>query len=683
VFNTHHKISTALHAILPSSKEKVLLEQFLQLDTHNKLFIVSKGLDDHSLKQLRQVEKELESFPLVKKEAFIPSQALQTFQKEYYFYFHPLQKKIEPLDVSFELQQLHARLTQSFVTPIINWQDPFELTQQTDLPFTLKKGKLTLKDYGYLTVFSIPKASTLDEYTIIYTKVTQLEQKYSHIESFSSLYYFVENSQYIKKDATNLVLIATLLLLLLYVIILRNISLLWHTLLTLGSAALFSTLFLGLWYKEISLFVVIFGFSISTVAVDYMFHHYFHGQYETKKGFNKEVFLGFFTTFITFFILSFTPFLLIKQIAQFAMISLLYSYLLFSFMYTRMYFKTRPFQLRLPHVYPIKSVILLPFCIVIAVISSFYFHFDFNIKSLDVHNETLKKKELFFTQKLNTQPYDTILIKAKSIDKLIEYNERIRTIDKHAQSGLNQLISHKTFNEKTQALNTSLFESLRYKIQSQIKDMGFISSAFKDAYKLPTKAPAYTYEQLQQFNIPIIKYQDTYLSYVRVSQDKSNQILNYTFAHTMSLKILFEQHLAQSLHTLLILGLLCLIFIFTVIVWIAKKRAFEALSMLLFPMALIFIYFTQVPINILHLFMFFIIIALGIDYAIYMSKDTQNATIKAILFSALSSFAGFGVLVFSNTPALSSIGSVASIGIMAILILIFFQRKAHGSNRLS
>jgi predicted exporter len=73
----------------------------------------------------------------------------------------------------------------------------------------------------------------------------------------------------------------------------------------------------------------------------------------------------------------------------------------------------------------------------------------------------------------------------------------------------------------------------------------------------------------------------------------------------------------------------------------------------------------------MHFFALIILIAIGIDYGIYMS-NTQNKfnTILAIRYSLLSTFAGFGVLIFSSIVALNSIGLVISLGIISIFILI-------------
>jgi predicted exporter len=78
----------------------------------------------------------------------------------------------------------------------------------------------------------------------------------------------------------------------------------------------------------------------------------------------------------------------------------------------------------------------------------------------------------------------------------------------------------------------------------------------------------------------------------------------------------------------------------------------------------------------MHIFMAFVIMAIGIDYGIYMNepKLSHNTTL-AIIYSLISTFAGFGVLIISNINSLSSIAITAIIGILGILFLLLFQKR--------
>ncbi len=74
--------------------------------------------------------------------------------------------------------------------------------------------------------------------------------------------------------------------------------------------------------------------------------------------------------------------------------------------------------------------------------------------------------------------------------------------------------------------------------------------------------------------------------------------------------------------------------------------------------------------------MLFVILAIGIDYAIYLSKKSDVLTKRAIAYSLVSTFAGFGVLIFSQINALFSMGIIATIGIVSIFILLVFVKGA-------
>jgi len=103
-----------------------------------------------------------------------------------------------------------------------------------------------------------------------------------------------------------------------------------------------------------------------------------------------------------------------------------------------------------------------------------------------------------------------------------------------------------------------------------------------------------------------------------------------------------------------------------------KKRFLYALNYIIFPLSFTLAILVSLDsINIMHLFSLIILIAIGIDYGIYMSNsDKPSNTMLAIKYSLLSTFAAFGVLIFSTIVALNSIGMVITLGCGAIFILI-------------
>lgn len=681
IANIPEKISTNLYTLLPKSENKELLEEFLSFESNKKIFIAVKGLDKTSLEELKHFEKDIQQIEGLKKQIQINSLDFQKYLDKYYFYLNELNtNKIKHLNVQNALNDLYNSILNSFLTTNINKLDPFELINKKENPINIKNGKIVLKDYGYISILSIDKdIKSLDEYEKIYDEIKKYETK--NITTFSSIYYFVENSRYVKNDVNKIILLASFLLICLYFFILRNIKLLINSLLTLASSSLIATIFLTFIYKEISIFVLVFGLSVSTIAIDYMFHHYFHKNYENRSIFNKEVFLGFFTTFIAFFILSFSDFLLIEQITRFAMISLLISYLIFAFIYPQISFRQKEFKFFSQNRISIKKTHIFLISILALSISLQNLHFDFNIKSLDYDNQDLTKKETLFKSLLNNNQ-QTVLIKASSINELILYNEEIKKIDNTSSSSLDKLISKEKFEKKYEELSLSKLKKIKNDLAIQIENTPFKKDSFINAYDYKIEVPNYTLESLSKYNIAIKKYKNFFISYINISNNKYEEIIKKDFIYSLSLKTLFEKNLQNVLNKITFLGLLSLLFIILIIILITKKKMIQALNFLLFPSALIFIYLHFIDINILHIFMFFIILSISIDYAIYSSKDNSQQTNKAIIFSAISSFAGFGVLIFSDINSLFSIGSIATIGIFAILVLIFFQKVNNVSKSL-
>jgi predicted exporter len=444
---TNSKISTNLHSILPDSQNKEMLETFLKFDSNKKIFLAIKDTSKESLEKLKKIESLFLKIDGLKKVQFIQNSALIEFKQEYQLYLNPIDKvKLSTLNVEQELNKLYKSIYDSFFTTPIDKTDPFNLIQKDIQEVNLKKGRLVLKDYGFLAIYSIGnKIDSLQEYEKLYDSIKEIEKHYTDVKSFSTIYYFVENSRYIKNDGKTIALIATITLLLLYLVILKNISLLVNTFLTLGSSALLATILVTTIYPTISIFVLVFGLSISTIAIDYMFHHYFHGKYEKYTGFNKEVFLGFFTTFGAFFILSFVDFLLIKQITIFTMISLLSSYLIFSFIFPYIRFKQISSNKNILNFGVLRNRYIFFSSIIILALCMVNLKFDSNIENLNYDNKELKQTEHFFKERFQQKNSFTVLLKADTIDELIENNEKLKQIDRNLKSPLSNLISKKKF----------------------------------------------------------------------------------------------------------------------------------------------------------------------------------------------------------------------------------------------
>jgi len=184
----------------------------------------------------------------------------------------------------------------------------------------------------------------------------------------------------------------------------------------------------------------------------------------------------------------------------------------------------------------------------------------------------------------------------------------------------------------------------------------------------------YDEKVLHRYGIDVVKLHGNYLTFCMINSRDYEAVMQHDYVESLSLKERFEEMMKSSIDRLIELGILSLVVIM-ILLYIITKRAFlYALVFLLFPMALVALYSYFVPLNILHLFMLFIIVAIGIDYAIYLAHERSLLTKQAIMFSLVSTFAGFGVLIFSNINALFSLGMVSTLGVLAIFILLMFMK---------
>lgn len=681
-FDSFKSISTQLNTILPNSEEKELLQEFNKFPSTKKIFLSVKGLDKNSLNKIKELERELIKIEGLSIEKTKINLELEKYKNDYKFFINDFKDKNLPnlnIDKSFEL--LKSNILNSDFSYLIDKQDPFNLLKKENKSntFLLKNGHLIIKDYGYLSIINLDTSiNSLDKYENIYDSIHTITSSNEEIKTFSPIFYFVENSRIIKNDVNKIILFSSIVLLLLYLVILRNLKLLLNTLITLSSSILLALLISSFLFDKISVFVIVFGVSISTVAIDYMFHHYVHDYYKEKKDFNKEVFLGMITTIGAFFIISFISFDLIKQICYFAIISLLFSYIQFSFLYSKIGFSKKIILNK--NIYKsygkITPKIAIIFSLIIIAISSSQIKFDSNLKNLDVDNTKLKEIEKSFTKTLNLQQNIPVLIKANSIDELIKNARILKVSFPETNIPLSILIDEKEFKSKKEFLEKSNLEEINSLINKKAISFNFKENYFNQAYKYDIEKPIYTIEKLRNLNLEVIPYKNYFISYANLPIDKKEEFYKYDFIQSLSVKDMFENNLVSIYNELIFYGFLTLCFIILMVLLSTRKNYLISFTYILFPLSIILTLSFFMSFNILHLFMIFILLSISIDFGIYMgAENIDENSYKAVFYSLLSTFAGFGVLIFSQINALFSIGIIATMGIIAVTILLIILKR--------
>ncbi len=672
-------ISAQMASILPEGENKELLSEFEKLNRYKQLYLFHKGTDTKSLSKLKEAEKKILN---LKEISLITKSRIQNeFENRYFYILNDIDKaKLANLDIGSELKKIHENIINSPFSFFLDKNDPLNI---------FKKSKQQYKRYtkigneGYITALSINgDINTIEEYKQLYDRIKALEKEYKDLETFSLIYYFVENSQKIKNDTNNIIYLALSVLALLYLVILRDIRLLLNTSATLASSVIFALIAGSFIFEQISIFALIFAISISTVAIDYMFHNYMHRVYSQKRFFNKEVFYGMATTAGAFLIISFTPFNLIKQISLLALFSLVFSYLQFTFSYPLLGLKEPKdiFKIKLPKFSINKTAVTL-FSFTLMALCFYNLKLDTDIKNLDVNNKELQNIDNFFNKHINRDKKTAVLVTGKNMEILLENIHLLKNKYPNIISPLSFLPSKKQFVQKKELLEKYGLENINSALNKRSLETGFREGTFKNSYDPGSLTiPEYNYETLKE--LPLSKYKELYISYILVPQDHHEKIIKESFVKTLSLKKLFEKEIQNSFSSLLWLGLAVFAFIVLMLYLSVKNNFLKALNFILFPVSIAFTLVFFYPLNILHLFMIVVLISLSIDYGIYInSPKSDDQTYKAVGYSLLSTFAGFGVLVFSDINALYSIGLTATAGIISILILLLIQRGYNDPSR--
>jgi len=689
-FDSFKSISTQLHTLLPKSEQKELLQEFNAFQSTKKILLSVKGFDENALNTIKKLEQTLIQIEALSLESFKPNSALEKYKKEYRFYIHDFQDNtIETLDINTQLESLKSNILNADFSYVVDQQDPLNLLTKEKKPDSLSflNGHLILKDYGYLSVFNLDSSlQSLQQYEHIYDSIHTVISSNEEIKVFSPIFYFVENSRMIKEDVNKIIFFSTLVLLALYILILRNLKLLLNTLMTLTSSILLALLLTSFIFDTLSIFVIVFGISISTVAIDYMFHHYVHHHYNEKKAFNKEVFLGMITSLGAFFILSFIAFDLIKQLCFFAIISLLFSYIQFAFLYPKIGFLQKNNSLstlrKSSVTIPPKRIIV--FSLVLIALSFTYMKFDSNLENLDVNNTQLKETEAFFNRHLTLEKNIPVLIKASSIDELISHARTLKKAFPKANIPLSILVDEKEFPLKKSALKNKPLDSIKMQLEEKASLFGFQKNYFINAYTYPLENPNYSLETLKRLNLDVLPYKNDFITYAYLPENKKEAFYAYGFLQNLSLKDMFEKSLVALYNELIFYGVLTMAFIVFMVVFSTKRNYLISFCYIVFPLSIVLSLSFLMSFNILHLFMMFILLSISIDFGIYMAaKNINKNSYKAVLYSLLSTFAGFGVLVFSHINALFSIGIIATLGIVAVtFLLILLKRSSYDAQNI-
>lgn len=680
-FKNYIHISTNLLSLFAPKQLITKLNIVDKLGYSKEMLIAVKGFNQNSKIKVGEISKQLDKINgiLLVQSTIIPSKSIQKYFRQHYALLaHFNDKPQSQKKIKDTLQKLYKAQIHSIFYTAVSSTDPLglfhlRLNKKINIPHSgiyIKLGK-----YGYLIrVKTDVSASQMQKAKILYKKVYKVLDKYKGVVAFAPFFYTVQNSAAMQTNIKWIVSLSTIVLLLIYVLLIRNIKLLSNTLITLFSSMLFATLISMLVFKNFNILALVFGMSITSVAVDYILHYYFHNFYYKNKIMDKNVLYGFLTTVAAFGIFSFIPIPIISQISFFAVLSLTFAYLVFTFVYPYINIKRyvthnkKRFILnnKIPtYIFTLLSAILF-------IYSYNHLKIDTNLRDLDYQNIKLKQIEQFFKQS-NINHYHPVLVQADTQNQLIQNLHILQNSLPTTFSLATFVLDKKSCLKRVQQLKNYNFTKIHNIINQEAQKIGFKKDYFKNTYNFVKNIPTCDVKHLNIFktyNLSIYKKDNRY--YTMAFVKNINQIQHYKFISNININKMFKK-IAKEMFKNLIIFSFAVLFIILILVMISvKKRFLYAINYIIFPTSLVLAFLTTFySINIIHIFSLIILIAIGIDFGIYMSNTKKEKdTMLAITYSLLSTFAGFGVLIFSSITVLNSIGIVISLGILTIFIMM-------------
>ena len=685
LFSPSH-FSTNMLSIFPQNSYTKQLEDAAKLQSINRLLIISKGDDKASYIRLEKIATSLEKLDGIDELFFkvdsIHSPTASYLREHYAERLDVNSSRVEPLYVKERLQRLYNEMQSSFMFSGLNTSDPLELFNDTmqQTRAQSKNGVVLFNGESYMLTATLKiRVADVEGSQKLYDEVHAIVDGYgSDVIAIAPHFFTAENSAKIKSEV-NLIITATMILLLLfYAFTLRD-----YKVLILTSIALGSSLFVGLsavtfLFEDVSIFTLAFGSGIAMMAVDYFFHYYFHGYYAQKEKSRKKVFYAFLTTVSGFGILYFADFPLIQQLALFGIAALSFSYFQFSFLFASWQFEPKEKRIRLRALSSgfINSKIVTIIALLLLGAALSELHFSGDLRQLDYQNDKL----LALQEQVKSGASDerAVLVYGSSLNTLLTKMEGIQKEQSSFRSLAKINRSKEGFESYLQTLNKIDFSLLREMLEDEAIKVGFRKDTFSGAYGFVDNVN-YSKPDLaiaKQLGFETVQLGDgRWMSLAFIDASERDTLAYGDGLVLLEASTLLQKGVEDVLDQLILIAAMTFGFITLLLLALLKERALVALNYVLFPLAVIATTLAIIgSFSVMHLFALIIVMVAAIDYGIYMS-DVQEETDEAIYYAMLTTFAGFGIFVFSHIGALHHIGLVIALGIASTFVLQTVQKR--------
>ena len=479
-------------------------------------------------------------------------------------------------------------------------------------------------------------------------------------------------------------------------------------------------------FGEVHLLTIIFGTSLIGVSDDYSLH--FFSEYLNKKTKDKNngievlnhifpgITMGLITSILGYMALMFTPFPGLQQIAFFSTIGFTISYLIVVLFFPKFY---KPSHSNYNSVLLNYSNNFLVFFQKIISKKKAYFIFGiltlisiagiYKLKSIDdirllysspkylIDQEILSRKIL-----KQNKAVQFFLIEAKNPQEVLEKEENLASKldglikEKYLTSyqSISQIIpSIKKQKENLELIKTEL---IKPHLKEQASIIGLSKKQIKDVENSVNQPEKYLTidEAFSNSTLNILKPlwigkmdNGNYASIILLDSVSNTQILKnlnqeekgvYLLDKVEDISNIFKEYRRISLFLLIAVNVLIAILL------IYRYGFFNAIFVFFPPvlagsLTLAIMGFINYPVNLFNILALFLVLGVGIDYAIFYAEDKESAptTSLAVVLSSITTLLSFSLLSFSSFNAIHSIGLTILFGILISYLLSPFASLIH------
>lgn len=521
------------------------------------------------------------------------------------------------------------------------------------------------------------------------------------------------NAQIVKEDLARVLPVSSLLIVLLFLLFIRKRQAL--SLLLVPSAAFaLAGACVAVLLGGLSGIVVGFGSVLLGITADYAIHTYFsvsgaHSVEEGLKGVLPPLAAAMGTTSLAFAVLLFSSIPAIRQMALFALVGVTGAFIFSLFFLPLLLTPGTLNSMKSPKrgtatLRTLPATGLAVFFLLIIVLAFACIRTDGDIRNLAYAPQELRHDEEAIRGIHRTNGLSLIVAPGNGpvtgLDMALVVNDAVYGILRQAEEvpeesivSIAPIFPSARKQEQARALWREFWQAntieISQNVQKTAEDLGFAAEAFAPFKAWISNTP-------EAIGIELLRSSGLgFLLDISLSQTADNTLVYTTLAADVDLSPQTMQALADAGACIISpssfredmeqasgrdILIFCSFTLFAVILsaCIAVRGAVKSLAVLLptlagFTLVLILFHCTGTAVNLFHGAALPLVIALSVDYGIFMLAVLEGKLgsegKKAVLFSGLTTLAGFGCLLLARHPALFSLGFVVSGGIGASLVM--------------